>query len=76
MLINNPALGSKWYNNGVVNIRLLEGQQIPEGFKLGRYKRSKLQRAVHICPICGKEGKGPNMKRYHFNNCKEVKSEF
>ena len=22
------------------------------------------------CPMCGKEGKGPNMSRYHFNNCK------
>ena len=23
------------------------------------------------CPHCGKIGKGPNMKRYHFNNCKK-----
>jgi hypothetical protein len=25
---------------------------------------------VHICPHCAKEGKGPQMKRYHFDNCK------
>lgn len=22
-----------------------------------------------VCPHCGKEGKGPQMYRYHFNNC-------
>lgn len=25
---------------------------------------------TYECPQCGKIGKGPNMKRYHFNNCK------
>jgi len=25
---------------------------------------------MHICPKCGKIGKGPNMKRYHFENCR------
>ena len=24
------------------------------------------------CPHCGKNGKGPNMTRYHFNNCKTL----
>ena len=24
------------------------------------------------CPHCGKEGKGPNMSRYHFDNCKSI----
>lgn len=24
-----------------------------------------------ICPACGKKGKGPMMKRWHFDNCKE-----
>ena len=30
---------------------------------------------IHICPHCKKEGKGPSMKRWHFDNCKlrEVK---
>lgn len=24
-----------------------------------------------VCPVCGKKGKGPMMKRWHFENCKE-----
>lgn len=27
----------------------------------------------YICPHCGKEGRGPAMKRFHFNKCKEKK---
>lgn len=27
-------------------------------------------RTEHTCPYCNKIGKGPNMKRYHFENCK------
>ena len=30
----------------------------------------KIVRTEMKCDICGKVGKGPNMKRYHFNNCK------
>ena len=26
----------------------------------------------YTCPHCGKDGKGPSMKRYHFDNCKVV----
>lgn len=26
-----------------------------------------------VCPHCGKEGKGPNMTRYHFDKCKNKK---
>ena len=25
----------------------------------------------HVCPHCGKEGRGGSMKRWHFNNCKQ-----
>jgi len=32
-------------------------------------------RPIIICIYCQKEGKGPNMKRYHFNNCKKYKKE-
>ena len=28
---------------------------------------------VLTCPHCAKEGKGGNMTRYHFNNCKYIK---
>ena len=27
------------------------------------------------CPVCGKVGGQGNMKRYHFDNCKEKKDE-
>lgn len=30
-------------------------------------------RQVYVCPHCNKSGKGPNMKRYHFDNCKLTK---
>lgn len=33
---------------------------------LGKKKNMK----IFKCPFCGKEGKGGNMSRYHFNNCK------
>ena len=26
-----------------------------------------------VCPHCGKTGRGPNMSRYHFNNCKVLR---
>lgn len=38
------------------------------GKKLVPYKRSE-----HTCPHCNFTGKGPNMKRYHFDNCKQNK---
>lgn len=33
-------------------------------------KPNKWNTIEYVCPYCGKEGKGPNMKRYHFDNCK------
>ena len=30
----------------------------------------KQERTIFTCLNCGKVGKGPNMKRYHFSNCK------
>lgn len=30
----------------------------------------KLNMKLRVCPHCGKEGKGGNMSRYHFDNCK------
>jgi group I intron endonuclease len=35
------------------------------------WKHSKKREYVELtCPHCGKVGKGPNMNRYHFHNCK------
>lgn len=69
---NNPATGTSWYNNGEINKRFKEGEEL-KGFTKGRlkdfggYKHKKVK-----CPHCGKEGSGGNMKRYHFENCKEL----
>lgn len=54
---------------GVDNI-----SKYPENKKIISEK-TKLQRANEpklICPHCGLEGKGPNMKRYHFDNCRKI----
>ena len=48
----------------------LETNQHPN---LGRtWKHSKKREYTEVtCPKCGKSGKGPNMNRYHFENCKK-----
>ena len=33
-------------------------------------KEAKQKQPIRICPHCGLSGKGPNMTRYHFDNCK------
>lgn len=33
---------------------------------------AKYQMKTKICPHCGTEGKGGNMSRYHFDNCKTI----
>ena len=38
------------------------------------WKHSKKREYTEVtCPYCGKIGKGPNMNRYHFANCKNEK---
>lgn len=41
MLENNPTRGSKWFNNGKVNKRIKDGDQIPDGFVEGRLPMKK-----------------------------------
>jgi hypothetical protein len=38
-----------------------------------RKKYKKKEHTEVVCPHCGKVGSGPNMTRYHFDNCKEKK---
>ncbi len=33
-------------------------------------EKIKINYETLVCPHCGKSGKGPNMQRYHFDNCK------
>lgn len=36
-------------------------------------KDAHARKPIVTCPHCGLSGKGPNMTRYHFSNCKEIK---
>ncbi len=56
---------------------------LSDGWKLGRTNKSKLKmrktlkknQKIITCPHCGKEGQGAsNMKRWHFDNCRSLKS--
>ena len=38
--------------------------------KIGKAHKGK-QKAEMTCPVCGLTGRGGNMKRYHFENCKK-----
>lgn len=62
---------TKWYNNGADQVRIPEGGGVPEGYVPGRiplgYKRVCKERT---CPHCGLVGRGGNMLRAHFDNCK------
>lgn len=35
-------------------------------------REAKAKEPIRVCPHCGAEGKGGNMTRYHFNNCKKI----
>lgn len=66
---NNPTRNTIWVNNGKENIRVVYNE-IPIGYNKGRLK-FKIKRKEKTCPHCNKTGRGPNMTRYHFDNCKE-----
>lgn len=62
------SLGIKNATNGVVNVQIKTalGETLPEGYEWGYI----VTRTEKVCPHCKKVGKGPNMTRYHFENCK------
>jgi hypothetical protein len=59
--------GIKNATNGIINIQVKTalGESLPEGFHWGYL----VTRSERTCPHCDKIGKGPNMTRYHFDNC-------
>lgn len=75
----NPMYGRKHSEETKEHIRLKK-----LGFKHSEESRTKMSisklgscRGKYIestCPHCGKTGSGGNMKRYHFDNCKENKN--
>ena len=59
-----------WVNNNIEELRV-DKNIIPEGYIIGRLKTIKGYKYDNVeCPYCGKIGSGGNMKRYHFENCK------
>jgi hypothetical protein len=44
-------------------------------FNKGKANLLKALTKEYTCPHCNKVGKGSNMKRYHFNNCKFLKND-
>jgi hypothetical protein len=67
-----------WINNGNENKKVLISEDIPDGWHRGRVKTwktgvSKKPKEKVKCPHCNKIGGKPVMKRYHFENCKEIK---
>ena len=80
---NNPAFGKLDHTHGIVKrAKNIEGKTYDEIYgkeksKILRSKLSEIQSGKKhnlvkkICPHCLLEGSGPNMSRYHFNNCKK-----
>lgn len=63
---------TKWFNNGIDNLRLSITDVIPEGYIPGRVPGflTGIKKKVLTCPHCGKTGGAGNMTRYHFDFCK------
>lgn len=71
---------TKWYNDGIKNIRIPDGDSIPEGFVLGRinmnmdYLKTRKPQENKQCPHCGKFVNPGNFKQHHGDNCKSIVS--
>jgi group I intron endonuclease len=52
------------WNKGVI------GAQLAWNKGLKNPRLSRIANVIHICPKCGKEGKGSSMLRWHFDNCR------
>lgn len=80
---NNPRYGKNDHTAGIVKYSKNNiGKSYEEIFgeekaKEIKAKLSDMKKGIKydykkvICPRCGLEGSGPNMSRYHFDNCKK-----
>lgn len=51
--------------------RLAGIRRVQNGQDMGALSRGKTKNMKHVtCPHCGKDGRGPNMTRFHFDKCK------
>jgi len=51
------------------NLPSQKGRVRSEESKL-KYKKAAENRPMLVCPHCNKSGKGPEMRKWHFDNCK------
>ena len=58
------CIGKFWYNDGEKSYHIF-----PE-HALQHYVKGRIKKPAVTCPHCGKVGKGSNMTRFHFDNCK------
>jgi group I intron endonuclease len=74
--LSNSRIGIKFSDEHIKNLKLShlnkkhteeQKQKISQSLK-GKVKILKLV----VCPHCNLEGRGSNMTRYHFNNCKSA----
>lgn len=82
---NNPMYGKSFQSHGIVKrSKSLKDKTFDEIFgkeksieirlKISASNTGKKKNAKQVvCPNCGLEGKGPNMSRYHFSNCRHYK---
>jgi group I intron endonuclease len=80
----NPMYGHHDHAHGLIaRAKWRVGKTYEEiyGEERGKQMREQLAKShqgIHhklllkTCPHCGREGKGPNMSRYHFDNCKFI----
>ena len=74
MLNDHPARGTNWYNDGKKSYRLSDDSPLIKELSLMRGRLSfKVVKKESTCPYCGLVGRGGNMKRYHFENCRNKK---
>jgi hypothetical protein len=73
---NNPMYGKKHSKESIKKMsENSKGKSLSEEHKEKIRKKLKVKTRnfpITKCPYCGKEGKGPVMKRFHFNNCKKI----
>lgn len=72
--LNNPVRDTNWYNDGKKSYRLIDDDPLIKELSLLQGRLSfNMVKKESTCPYCGLVGKGGNMKRYHFENCKNKK---
>lgn len=70
--------GSKFYNDGLKNYKVLLGDNPDSNWVPGflpRKRPTNIKTTSSICPHCGLVGSTSNMKRWHFDNCKHKLTE-